>query len=122
VDDAIRVAAVLLVVGPLIGAALVANPPLIGVWTAPRDVHLATVGAHRRGWALVNVGFGLATILTSGGLVVLAWAADGAGARGAALAATAVEYAVGGVLWSAVLAIGPHHGSRTWSRRATRSR
>jgi hypothetical protein len=105
VDDATGLAAVLLVAGPLIGAVLVANPPLIGIWTAPREVHLAAVAAHRRGWVLVNVGFGLATILTSGGLVVLAWAADGTGARGAALVATAVAYTVGGVLWCAILAI-----------------
>jgi hypothetical protein len=105
VDDATRLAAVLLVIGPLIGVLFVANPPLIGIWTASREVHLATVAAHRRGWILVNVGFGLATILTSGGLLVLAWAEDGAAARGAALVATAVAYAIGGVLWCAVLAI-----------------
>jgi hypothetical protein len=105
VDDATRLAAVLLVAGPLVGAVLVANPQLIGVWTASREVHLATVGAHPRGWVLVNVGFGLATILTSGGLLILAGTMGGAGARGAALVATAVAYAVGGVLWCAVLAI-----------------
>jgi hypothetical protein len=105
VDDATRLAAMLLVAGPLIGAVLVANPPLLGVWTASREVHLATVGAHRRGWALVNLGFGLATILTSGGLLVLAGAAGGDSARGAALVATAVAYTVGGVLWCSVLAI-----------------
>lgn len=104
-DDATRLAAVLLVAGPAIGAVLVANPPLIGIWTASREVHLATVGAHRRGWVLVNVGFGLATILTSGGLLVLALAADGASTRGAALTATAVAYTTGGVLWCAILAI-----------------
>lgn len=104
-DDATRLAATLLVAGPLIGIALVGNPPLIGIWTAPREVHLATVAAHRRGWVLVNVGFGLATVLTSGGLLVLAWTAQGPDARGAALAATAVAYGAGGVLWCAVLAI-----------------
>jgi hypothetical protein len=98
-------AGVLLVLGPIIGVIPVANPSLLRVWTASREEHLATVGAHRVAWAALNVGFGLATISTVAGLAVLALTAGPDGARGAALTAVAIAYGVGGALWCAMLAV-----------------
>jgi hypothetical protein len=103
--ESITAAGVLLVVGPLVGAIPVANPSLLRVWSASRDDHLAIIGAHRVAWAALNLGFGLATIATAAGLAILLVAADRDTARAAALAAVAIAYALGGVLWCAVLAI-----------------
>ena len=75
------------------------------MWSATRDEHLATIGAHRVAWAVLNLGFGFATIATAAGLAILALAADPDGARAAALTAVALAYAVGGALWCAVLAV-----------------
>jgi hypothetical protein len=105
VSESITAAGVLLLVGPLIGAIPIANPSLLRVWTASREEHLATIGAHRGAWAALNIGFGLATISTVGGLAVLAQTGGADGARGAALTAVAIAYAVGGTLWCAVLAV-----------------
>ena len=41
-----------------------------------RDDHVRTVGANRRAWALLNAGFGFATVLTATGLWILAAAED----------------------------------------------
>jgi hypothetical protein len=95
---------ILLLAGPILGLAPVANPALMPVWTAPRETHLAIVGAHRRGWALLNVGFGLASVATAAGLAILAATLGGDPRRTVALAAAAIAYAVGGVLWCIVLA------------------
>ena len=100
--DSITAAGILLVVGPLVGAIPLANPSLLGVWSATRDAHLATIGAHRTAWAVLNLGFGFATIATAAGLAILALAADPDGARAAALTAVALAYAVGGALWCAL--------------------
>ena len=103
--DALTVAALLLVVGPILGALGVgADPGLYRVWTAPREEHLALVAARRRSWTLVNVGFTVATVLTAAGLTILAAAIDVASGYRAALAAVAVAYVIAGVLWCAVLA------------------
>lgn len=104
--DALTVAAILLVAGPVLGMlGLGSDPGLYRVWTAPREEHLAIVVARRRSWMLANAGFVVATILTAGGLAVLAGALDvGDGAR-AALIAVAVAYAMAGVAWCAVVAI-----------------
>ncbi len=98
-------AGILLVVGPLVGAIPIANPSLIRVWSVSRDEHLSIIGAHRRAWAALNVGFGLATITTAAGLAILALAAVPDNARSAALTAIALAYALAGALWCAVLAI-----------------
>jgi hypothetical protein len=107
--DGLTVAAVLLVVGPAIGAVAAFNPALFPVWTAPREEHLALVLAHRRAWTLTNAGFTIATLVTAAGLVVLAGAVDADDGQRAVLASAAVVYAIAGALWCAVLAI------RTWT-------
>ena len=98
-------AGVLLVVGPILGAIPIANPSLFRVWSASRDEHLATIGAHRLAWTLLNLGFGFATIATVAGLAILALNAEPASARAASLVAVALAYGFGGALWCAVLAI-----------------
>jgi hypothetical protein len=103
--ESITAAGVLFVLGPLVGAIPIANPSLLGVWSATRDEHLATIGAHRLAWAVLNLGFGLATIATAAGLAILALASAPDGARAAALVAIAIAYAVGGALWCALLAV-----------------
>ena len=103
--DVLTIAAALLVAGPLLGMLGFYDTGLYRVWTAPRDEHLALVGAHRRGWTMVNVGFSVATVLTTAGLVVLAGSVANDDTAKAVLAAAAVAYAVAGVLWCAVLAI-----------------
>ena len=95
--DALTVAALLLVVGPILGALGVgADPGLYRVWTAPREEHLALVAARRRSWTLVNVGFTVATVLTAAGLTILAAVIDVASGYRAAVAAVAVAYAIAG--------------------------
>ena len=72
--DALETAGLLLVVGTVAGLAPVANPSLIPVWSASREDHLAIVGAHRFAWAMLNLGFGLATVATTAALAILAGA------------------------------------------------
>lgn len=102
---ALTLAGILLVAGPLVGMIPVANPSLLRVWSASREDHLATIGAHRLAWAVLNVGFGIATIATTAGLAILALDANRDGGRQAALAAVAATYGIAGALWCAVLAI-----------------
>lgn len=103
--DGVTVAAALLVGGPLLGLLGFYDFGLYRVWTAPREEHLALVRAHRRGWIAVNIGFIFATVLTAAGLIVLAGSLAIEDTPRAALAGAAVAYAIGGVLWCAVLAI-----------------
>ncbi len=103
--DGVFVAAVLLIVSPVVGAIGLSHPALYRAWTAPRAEHLAMVGAHRRAWAMANAGFTVATVGTAAGLAVLAGAVDADAGRRAVLAAAVVVYAIGGALWCAVLAI-----------------
>lgn len=103
--DALVVAGVLLVAAPVVGLVPVAYPPLFPVWSAPREGHVAIVGAHRRAWRLLNAGFQLATVGTSGGLAALALGLAADPGRSALVAALAVAYAIAGSLWCAVIAI-----------------
>ena len=104
--DALALAALLLVAGPVLGTlGLGSDPGLYRVWTAPRLEHLATVAARRRSWALANVGFTIATVLTAAGLTILAGVIDVTPGYRAALTGVAVGYAIAGVLWCAVVAI-----------------
>jgi hypothetical protein len=103
--DGLTVAAVLLVVGPVVPGVALSNPALFRVWFAPRDEHLALVRAHRRGWAAINAGFTIATVVTSAGLAVLAGNIDAADGPRAVLTCAVVAYAIAGSLWCAVLAI-----------------
>lgn len=104
--DALTLAAILLVAGPVLGTlGLGSDPGLYRVWTAPREEHLAIVRSRRRSWMLANAGFVVATILTAGGLAVLSAALDVGDGAGAALVAITVAYAVAGVAWCAVVAI-----------------
>lgn len=103
--DMVMLIGLLLVVGPLLGAVPIANPALIPVWSAPRETHLAIVGAHRRAWDALNAGFAIATITTAAGLALLASTTSGEPAWTTGLVAAALAYAVGGALWCAVLAI-----------------
>lgn len=80
--DPTTVAGWLLILGPVLGVIPVANPALVRIWTMPRLDHLATVGAHRRGWALLNIGFGFATMVTTAGLFVMADALGMTGSAG----------------------------------------
>jgi hypothetical protein len=100
----VTVAAVLLIVGPLLGAVPVGHPRLIPVWSMSRADHIRTVGANRRAWAMLNVGFGFATLLTTAGLLTLAVAADPASAGAAGRWLAVAAYALGGALWLVVLA------------------
>lgn len=99
------VAAVLLVLGPVLGVLGFYDRAIWRVWMAPRDEHLRIVAAHRRGWAMVNVGFTVATVLTSAGLLVLAGAVEADDGIRALLAADAIAYLLGGTLWLIVLAV-----------------
>ncbi len=102
--DGEAIAAVLLVAGPVIGAAPVAYPPLIPVWSMSREDHIRTVGRHRRAWLMLNVGFGLATVATSAGLLIIALSAPAGSSRSAGLSVAFVAYVLGGSLWLMVLA------------------
>jgi hypothetical protein len=104
-SDAQTISAALLIVGPLLGVVPVGNPALIPVWRMSREDHIRTVATHRQAWAMLNLGFGLATVLTASGLAILALAADPASVRAAGLTLAFVAYALGGALWTAVLAI-----------------
>lgn len=103
--DVLVFAGALLVAGPAIGAVSLFYPPLWRVWTVPREEHLALVAGHRLAWTMVNVGFTAATVLTAGGLVLLAGSVDVDARAKATLVAGAVAYAIAGTLWCAVLAI-----------------
>ncbi len=103
--DGLTVAAVLLVLGPVMPGVALSNPALFRVWFVPRDEHLALVRAHRRGWASINAGFTIATVLTTAGLAVLAENVDAADGPRAVLTSAAVVYAIAGSLWCVVLAI-----------------
>jgi len=105
VPDPFTIAGWLLIASPLLGLVPVAHPALVPIWSMPRQDFIRTVGAHRRAWAMLNAGFVLATVGTTAGLAVLAIAPASDQGRAAALAATTVAYAVGGVLWCVVLAI-----------------
>ena len=102
--DPLTLAGLLLVLGPILGAVPVANPSLIRIWSATREDHIATVGAHRRAWSALNAGFAFATITTTVGLALVALAHDSGSGSGAAQLGWAVAYAMGGVLWCIVLA------------------
>ena len=99
------VAGWLLVAGTVLGLAPVANPSLLRVFLVSRAEHIGMVGAHRRGWYALNGGFGGATVATTAALAVLAVLADTEDVARAGLVAGTTAYAVGGVLWCAVLAI-----------------
>jgi hypothetical protein len=99
------VAAGLLVAGPLLGILGFYDTKLWRVWMLPRDEHLALVDDHRRGWTMVNVGFTVATVLSAAGLLLLAASAAVQDGSRAVLAAGAVAYSIGGVLWCVVLGI-----------------
>lgn len=103
--DGLTAAAVLLVGGPLVGILGFYDIRLYSIWTAPRDEHLAAVAAHRSGWAALNAGFAVATVVTATGIALLAAvAAVDPGVRTVLALATAA-YALGGALWCAVVAI-----------------
>lgn len=104
-NDGVTVAAVLLVVGPVVGGVAASNPALFPVWAAPREKHLALVGAHRRAWVAINAGFMVATVVTAAALAILVGAVDVAAGPRAVLTAVAVAYAIAGALWCAVLAV-----------------
>lgn len=104
-SDAVTIAGALLVAGPLIGLIPVAYPPFIPIWSATRERHITVVAAHRRAWWLLNAGFSAATVVTAGGLAVVAGSLSGDATRTALLIAVAVAYSMAGVLWCAVLAI-----------------
>lgn len=103
--DGLTVAAVLLLLGPVVPGVALSNRALFRVWFLPRDEHLALVRAHRRGWAAINAGFTIATVVTSAGLAVLAGNIDAADGPRAVLTSAVVAYAIAGSLWCAVLAI-----------------
>lgn len=103
--DGLTFAAMLLVVGPIIGGAAASHPALYRVWSAPRDEHLTLVGAHRRAWMALNAGFAIATVVTAAGLAILAGSLEADDVPRAVLVASAVAYAIAGALWCAVLAI-----------------
>jgi hypothetical protein len=103
--DVLVLAGALMVAGPAIGTVCLSYPPLWRVWTVPREEHLALVAGHRRAWTMANVGFTAATVLTAGGLVLLAGSVDVDARSKAILMGGAVAYAIAGTLWCAVVAI-----------------
>ena len=103
--DAVAIAGWLFVAGTILGLAPVANPPFLRLWSVSRAEHIAIVGAHRRAWYSLNAGFAAATVATIAGLAVMAVPIDADDAALAGLIAGIAAYAVGGVLWCAMLAI-----------------
>jgi hypothetical protein len=103
--DGVAIAGWLLVAGTILGLAPLANPSLLRVWLVSRAEHIAMVGAHRRAWYASNAGFATATVTTIAALAVIALTVETDGASLAALVSGTIAYAVGGVLWCAVLAI-----------------
>lgn len=95
----------LLVGGTLIGLAMVGHPALVRIWAMPRESHVAAVARHRVVWALLNAGFVLATLSTAAAIIAMSVTMYAGSDWSAALLATGVAYAIGGVLWCAVLAI-----------------
>ena len=104
-SDDIRIAAALLVAGPVIAALCLTYPPFFRVWLVGRDEHLAMVAAHPMAWRMVNLGFVVATVLTAAGLGLLAWRLDMTDGPAAILAAAAVAYTIGGALWCVLLTV-----------------
>ena len=86
-SDDVRLAAALLVAGPVIGALCLTYPPFFRVWLVGRDEHLAMVAAHPVAWRMVNLGFVVAATLTAAGLGILAGRLDLADGPRAILAA-----------------------------------
>jgi hypothetical protein len=103
--DPLTLAAILLVIGPVVGAVAASHPSLYRVWGVDRDEHLRIVGGHPLAWVMLNAGFFVATVSTASGLAVLAAALADDPARGAALGVMAVTYAIGGSAWCVVVAI-----------------
>ena len=99
------VAGWLLVAGTIVGLAPVGNPSLLRVFLVSRAEHIAIVAAHRRGWYVLNGGFAAATVATTAALAILAFVVESADTVRAGLIAGTTTYAVGGVLWCAMLAI-----------------
>lgn len=91
----------LLVVGAglfLVGAS---NPRLYRVWTAPDDLALRLIDAHRAAWRWTNALFAVATVLTAAGLWLLV---DLVGSDVAPLArGAAVAYLLAAGAWLASL-------------------
>ena len=104
-SDDVRLAAALLVAGPVIGALCLMYPPFFRVWLVGREEHLAMVAAHPLAWRMVNLGFVVAAALTTAGLAIVVGRLDLADGPRAILGAAVVTYAIGGVLWCVVLAI-----------------
>lgn len=104
-SDGVALAGWLLVAGTVIGLAPVGNPSLLRIWFVPRAEHITIVAAHRRAWYTLNAGFAAGTVATIAGLAVAAAAIEAEGAGREGLLAGTVAYAVGGVLWCAMLAI-----------------
>lgn len=94
----------LLVAGPVLGLAPVANPALFAIWSMPHDAFVAEVARNESAWRWLNGGFVLATIVTTGGLASLAFAMPSE-VDGAAMLACAGGYGIGGALWCVVLAV-----------------
>lgn len=103
--DARTVAGLLLLLAPLVGLVPVAYPTLVPIWTTTRERHIEMVAAHRRAWHLLNLGFGLATVGTAGGLAALTVALAPDAGQAALVAVLAVAYVMGGALWCVILAI-----------------
>ena len=104
-SDDIRIAAALLVAGPVFGALCLTYPPFFRVWLVGREEHLAMVAAHPLAWRMVNLGFVVAAALTTAGLGIAVGRLDLADGPRAILGAAVVTYAIGGVMWCVVLAI-----------------
>jgi hypothetical protein len=105
VSDDIRLAAALLVGGPVIGALCLTYPPFFRVWLVGREEHLAMVAAHQLAWRMVNLGFVVATILTIAGLGLLTARLALADGPRVALTVGVTAVAAGGLLWCVVLAV-----------------
>ena len=104
-SDDIRLAAALLVGGPVIGALCLTYPPFFRVWLVGREEHLAMVAAHPLAWRMVNLGFVVATILTIAGLGLLTARLALADGPRVALTVGVTAVAAGGLLWCVVLAV-----------------
>lgn len=104
-SDGLRLAADLLVAGPVIGALCLMDPPFFRVWLVGREEHLAMVASHPLAWRMVNTGFVAATVLTTAGLGILVGSVGLADRPRAILASGVAAYAIGGTLWCVVLAV-----------------
>ena len=82
----------------IVGAA---NPSLFAVWTAPETTQLQLIHGAPMAWAITNVLFAVATVLTAGGLWLTP---DSVGDQGLTLArVAAVAYVLGANAWLASL-------------------